>query len=104
MKAVIEGKLFDTAKAEFVCRWDNDLPDDNYHCSEETLYHTPSGQFVLHGVGGPMTRWAQHSDDGRRTSSGESCVVLDMPALLEWLEDRCVDPEVVAEYVTLPGL
>lgn len=54
MKSVIDGKLYDTEKAEEIARWDNHIPS-NLDRIIKTLYLTKKGNFFLEIFGGART-------------------------------------------------
>ena len=60
MKAIIEGKRYDTDKAVLVGEASSDFSRSYFGWWEAGLYKTPrSGAFFLAGAGGAMTRWAR---------------------------------------------
>src|SRR5262245_43490830 len=97
MKRFIDGRVFDTAKADLLLFWDNGLAEDRFEYCEETLYRSSSGRYFLHGKGGPLSPYAVQRDDGSR-SSGEQVVRLDEVEALNWLEAKNADPDVIDNY------
>ena len=89
MKAVRQGKRYDTTTATNVASWYNtpDTRDFNYVC--ERLYRTANGGYFLHGEGGAQTKWAD-VDNPKEIYNGEDIVVLTPQAALEWIEERRV--------------
>lgn len=84
MKKVINKKLYNTETAERVGSWDNGhYTNDFAYCSED-LYRTKSGNFFLHGEGGPLSKYAQSS--GNSTGWGEKIVPLTYDDAQEWAE------------------
>jgi hypothetical protein len=78
MKAIIEGKTYNTETADRICT----LPcsaegsgDFRYHDTD--LYRTPKGTFFIAGVGGPMTMWARSVGNGTSGGSGVRLVSAD---------------------------
>ena len=60
MKQVIDGKVYDTSKAEMVC--DVVSPTRNpgdFHWHQTALYRTAKGRFFVAGEGGPRSMWAE---------------------------------------------
>lgn len=57
MKKIINGKKYDTETAKAVGSWDNENPGINY--VEETLYRKKTGEYFLHGEGGPNSRYGE---------------------------------------------
>lgn len=99
MKAIINGKRFDTDKAILVgtASIDGNISVDNFSYWEAGLYKTPrSGAFFLAGEGGAMTRWATPiSNNGR--SGGSGIIPLDRSEAQEWAE-RYLPAAVVEEH------
>ena len=96
MRVVRYGLKWDTAKAQRVAGWSNDLSvDDPHHCTE-TLYRTSKGAYFLHGSGGPMSRWAQPAyDGGGGLVGGEGIGVcgVDSEEPVVWAEQRLTAEE-----------
>jgi hypothetical protein len=74
MQKLVEGKLYDTEKAQEVATWSNGCPTDFGH-SKETLYQTPNGNFFLRGRGGPRSKYAQPAPGGGHTGGKDLIVV-----------------------------
>lgn len=60
MKAIINGKRYDTETATEIC----DVSPDGFYrgdfrYEETSLYRTKRGNWFLAGAGGPMSRWAR---------------------------------------------
>lgn len=99
MKAIINGLRYDTEKAAEVGSHDHGAypnSGDFSHWSA-TLYKTPrSGRFFLHGEGGAMTRFAQHSAFGG-SCGGEKIIPMSKEEALEWAQ-QFLDPDEVEEH------
>lgn len=96
MKKVIKGKLYDTEKATEVGSWHDGYPSDfRYVC--ETLYRKRTGEYFLHGEGGPMSRYAQSCGQNQWTG-GESITPLTYEAAKQWAEDHLDADEYEAEF------
>jgi len=80
MRKVIDGKVYDTKTADFVC--DISPPGSNrgdFRFEDTGLYKSPKGTFFIAGEGGPLSRWAQaEGQNGRR--SGEGLQLLEIEA------------------------
>ncbi len=61
MKAIIEGKRYDTDTAELLHSWDNGRPASDFRERSKQLYRTPQGRFFLYHEGGPMSDMADSS-------------------------------------------
>lgn len=59
MKKVIKGKVYDTEKAKFLAIWTNYGSWRDFNHIEESLYQKKTGEFFLHGEGGPATKYAE---------------------------------------------
>ncbi len=95
MKRVVNGKLYDTEKAEEVASWGNGLGNSDFRHVEETLYRTKKGNWFLEGSGGPMTKY---SDSNGNTKWGTTLLIpLNSEEAKEWLEERDY-PEIYSEY------
>ena len=86
MKAIINGKRYDTSKAILV----GEASSTGYSRSdfsfwEAALYRTPkSGAFFLAGEGGAMTQFAHHVANGR--TFGDGIFPMTKADALEWAE------------------
>lgn len=96
MKAIINGKRYNTDKAILVGETGSSLSRSDFGWWEAGLYKTPrSGAYFLAGQGGPMTRWSKSV--GNMTSGGEGIHPLDREEALEWAE-RYLDEAAVEEH------
>lgn len=84
MKKIINGRRYDTETAKF-------LGEDSYsnwgdfHFWEETLYQKRTGEFFLHGVGGPASKYAETVGQNQWTG-GEKIIPLSFDKAREWAE------------------
>ena len=85
MNKLIDGKRYDTEKAEPVGEADNGLyPGDlDYYC--ETLYRKRTKEFFLHAEGGPRSRCAK-PDGSSGWAGGEEIVPLSLEGACKWAE------------------
>jgi hypothetical protein len=96
MKAIIQGKRFDTDTAKLIGEASHGYQGDFSHW-EAGLYKTPrSGAFFLAGSGGPMTRWAQAA--GNMRTGGSGIVPLTAEEALNWAEQHLSVDEVEAAF------
>ncbi len=87
MKKIINGKVYDTDKAERVGEWDNGKWDDRlYRCCED-LYRKRTGEFFLYGYGGPGSKYSV-SCGNNSWSGGEKIIPLSYEAAQEWAEEH----------------
>jgi hypothetical protein len=72
MRAIIDGKRYDTETSEQVCDISpSGLSYSDFSYEDTQLYVTKRGNFFLAGEGNAMSRWSQpHGQRGRRSGSG----------------------------------
>jgi hypothetical protein len=86
MKKIISGKVYDTDKAK-------ELASDSYSNSRdfrhwsEVLYQKRTGEFFLHGEGGPMSRYAERVEQNS-WSGGEQIIPLTYDSARRWAEEH----------------
>ena len=97
MKKIINGKVYDTDKAREL---GIDGGGDSFHSWSETLYQKRTGEFFLHGEGGPMTKYAR-SIGQNQWSGGEKIIPLDVEAARQWVEEH-LDADDYEEIFGLP--
>lgn len=87
MKKVINGKVYDTDKAQRVAEWDNGKWSDRlYRCCED-LYRKRTGEFFLYGYGGPGSKYSV-SLGNDNWSGGEKIIPLTYEAARKWAESH----------------
>lgn len=87
MKKVIEGKLYNTATAEYLAEWHYSNPSDFSYVSED-LYRTKMGNYFLCGEGGAMSKYAVSS--GQNSCGGGSDLIpMTEDEAKEWVEEHC---------------
>ncbi len=86
MKRIIEGRRYDTAKAQEIASDSYSNPGDFHHW-HETLYRTAGGSWFLVGQGGPMSKYARCTGQNEQ-SGGEELRVLTEEQAREWLEEH----------------
>lgn len=96
MRKVIKGKLYDTDKAVMVAECSEGYPSDFSYVSE-TLYRKRTGEYFLHGEGGPMSRYAKSCGQNQWTG-GEAIKPLGYDEAREWAEDHLEADEYEAEF------
>lgn len=85
MKKIINGKVYDTQKAERVGQWNNGLT--SFDWCEEALYRKRTGEFFLFGQGGARSRYAKSCGDNE-WSGGDKIIPLSYESAQKWAEDR----------------
>jgi hypothetical protein len=86
MKKIINGKKYDTETAKCVGDWDNGYGCGDFQHVEERLYRKRTGEFFLHGEGGPMSIYAESCGDG--FCGGEKIIPLSESEAKEWAENH----------------
>lgn len=90
MKKIINGKRYDTDTAQAVANWDNGRYGGDFSAVAETLYLTKSGNWFLHGTGGPMSKYARACGDNSWTG-GTRIIPMTADEARKWLEEHdCV--------------
>lgn len=84
MKKIIDGKRYDTDSAKEVGYASYSNRGD-FNFWEETLYRKSTGEFFLHGEGGPMSRYAVTVGQNE-WSGGEKLIPLNLDAAKKWAE------------------
>ena len=87
MKKVINGKLYDTEKAQRLASWENIQDIRSFSHMEETLYRKRTGEFFLHGEGEARTRYARQYESNM-WGHGEEIVPLTVQAAQKWAEEH----------------
>lgn len=59
MKKIIDFKRCVTEKAEEIANWSNDYPKTDFSFRQEILYRTENGNYFIHSIGGPWSRYAE---------------------------------------------
>ena len=92
MKKIINGKMYNTETATEVSSYSNggSWRDFSHFC--ETLYRKKTGEFFLHGEGGPMTKYAE-SCGQNSWSGGERIFPLTEAKAKEWMEHYATTDE-----------
>ena len=59
MKKIINGKVYNTETAKYLAIYKSYGSWRDFNHIEETLYQKKTGEFFLHGEGGPATKYAE---------------------------------------------
>ncbi len=84
MKVKIDGRTFDTAKAEQIATYDDGLPRMDLDYIREALYRQ-DGVFFLAGESGARGRYAKNEETGGKIG-GEGGYILTREEAKEWIE------------------
>ena len=87
MKKIINGKKYDTETAALVAEWDNGRYGSDFDRCSEKLYRKKTGEYFLHGDGGPMSRYAR-SCGQNEWCGGEQIIPLSYEAAQKWAEEH----------------
>ena len=87
MKKIINGKVYDTETAKGLGSWGNGGTWRDFGHMEETLYRKKTGEFFLHGEGGPMTQYAQPAGQNS-WSGGERIMPMTFAEARKWAEEH----------------
>lgn len=100
MKKIINGKVYDTDTAKELGTWCNAGTWRDFNHIEETLYRKKTGEFFLHGEGGPATKYAQAVDQNS-WSGGERIMPMTFAESREWAEKHLDADEYEAIFGTV---
>jgi hypothetical protein len=87
MKKIINGKLYNTETAREVARWSDGMSWRDFSHVEEVLYQKRTGEFFIHGQGGPASRYAERAATGG-WDSGDKVIPLTWEEAREWAEEH----------------
>ncbi|MST81561.1 ribbon-helix-helix domain-containing protein [Bilifractor porci] len=85
MKKIINGRIYDTNTAKELGK--DDQTYGNFSDWEETLYRKSTGEYFLHGEGGPQTKYAQPIGENSWTG-GEKIIPLSIESAKKWVEEH----------------
>ena len=97
MKKIIDGKLYNTETATEVAVWSNGPDYRDFHHVAETLFRKRTGEYFLHGSGGPMSRYAV-SCGQNSWGGGEKIIPLSFENAREWAEEHMDADDYQAEF------
>lgn len=87
MKKIINGKVYNTDTAKEMACWSNSGDWRDFSHYRETLYQKKTGEYFLHGEGGPMTKYAK-SCGQNQWSGGCQIIPLAWESAREWAEEH----------------
>ncbi len=85
MIKIIDGRRYDTDKAELVASVSYSNPSD-FHYFSEDLYRTRNGNWFIHGEGGAMSKYAVQVEQNS-WSGGAEIRPLSEDQAYRWLEE-----------------
>lgn len=84
MKKIIGGRRYDTQTAKLVGYTSYSTPGSlDYWC--EDLYRKKTGEYFLHGQGGPMSKYLERTGENE-WSYGHEIIPLSLSEAQEWVE------------------
>lgn len=86
MKRVIDQRRYDTDTAKEIGTAGCSDPSD-FNWWSETLYQKRTGEFFLHGEGGPLSRYAEQTGQNEWQGS-EQLIPLNFDRAREWAEEN----------------
>lgn len=96
MKKVINGLLYNTATATCVGTWDNGKMSSDFDSYCESLYRKKTGEYFLHGEGGPMSIYGiWHGNNG---GWGEQIRPYTPAEARQWANEKLTVDECSAEF------
>ncbi len=95
MKQIINRKLYDTDQAEQIARHAPNTDRQDFYFLIETLYKTSDGDYFIHGEGGPQTKYAKSTGNGRTGS--EQIRLLSEEEAVDWCEDKAITSAVIID-------
>lgn len=87
MKKIINGRRYDTESARELAAASSGLSYSDFSHWEETLYVKKTGEYFLHGIGGPMSRYAEPSGQNG-WSGGERIMPMSLEEAKAWAEEH----------------
>lgn len=97
MRKIINNKVYDTDTATRIGLADNGHEYNDLAYSGETLYRKRTGEYFLHGEGGPMTIYAV-STGNNNWRGGERITPISYAAARQWAEDHLSAEAYEAEF------
>lgn len=86
MRKIINNKRYDTDGARELASDSYSNPRDFHHWVE-TLYRKRTGEYFLHGIGGPASKYAEPVEQNT-WSGGEKIMPLSEEAARKWAEEH----------------
>ena len=87
MKKIINNLLYNTETAKNLGDYWNGLPSNDFSYCCETLYQKRTGEFFLHGEGGPISKYSRPTGQNS-WSGGEAITPLTYDEARAWAEEK----------------
>lgn len=98
MKKIINAKRYDTDTAVEIAVWEPYVDYRNFNYIKETLYRKKTGEYFLHGEGGPLTKYRESVEDPNTWGYGEKIIPLTLEGAREWAEEHMDADEYEEEF------
>lgn len=99
MKQIIRGTLYNTETARVIVEVCNHFPRNDFRYKKYTLYRKKNGEFFKHGVGGPMTEFAERVQGTENAyTEGSGIIPVSEAEARDIMEDYCSVEEYEAEF------
>ena len=97
MRKIINNKAYDTDTATWIGLSDNGYEYGTLCYSGETLYRKRTGEYFLHGEGGPLSRYAVQLGDND-WSGGERITPISYETARKWAEEHLPAEDYETEF------
>lgn len=95
MKAIIDGKRYDTETSTEIARAESDASYTDFAHWTETLYRTPKGNYFLAGFGNGLSKYAEHYRD--HYTSGEEIIPFTEGEAFAWAQVNSLE-DIIEQY------
>lgn len=85
MKKIVNGKLYNTETAQFICNYETPGDIGDFYYFEESLYKKKTGEFFLSGHGGPASKYGTYNSYDT-IAGGDRITPLSLKEAERWLE------------------
>lgn len=96
-KKIINGKLYNTETATLVGEWENNYSTNDFKYCEENLYRKSTGEYFLHGEGGPLSKYRKSYGDNS-WGYGYEIISLTEKEAKQWAEKYISVDRYLAEF------
>lgn len=99
----IEGKTYNSSSAKLIGYWTNaETVEGDANFIYEALHRKRTGEYFLHGKGGPATRYGKRSK-GASWKKSESIIPLTKQQAKDWAKEHLSDAEYEMEFEIIPN-
>jgi hypothetical protein len=97
MKRIINGRQYNTETAERLGEYEPTPYRSDFHYFCETLYRKKTGEFFLHGEGGPASKYSRSCGQNELCGS-ESIIPMTYKEAQEWTEEYLDGDDYIAIF------